>query len=70
MNEQATTNATELATKLIRNFNAPLRERLQREPLYDSRYSGLSDGTAARKLGIGVDVVCCFRFPFDYLSCC
>ena len=57
MNEQATDKATELAAKLIRNFNAPLREHLQREPLYDSRYSSLGEGTAARKLGIGVDVV-------------
>ena len=49
--------ATELRQQLIRNFNSAARERFLRAPLYDSMCAGLSDGTAARGLGIAVDVV-------------
>ncbi len=49
--------AQELRAKLIRNFDAAPRRRQERAPLYDSMVAGLSDGTAARDLGIAIDVV-------------
>jgi uncharacterized cupin superfamily protein len=50
-------NAEELRTRLIRNFNdAPLK-REQRDPLYDTMCARLAPGTAAVKLGIGIDVL-------------
>jgi uncharacterized cupin superfamily protein len=53
MNEQAEA----LAKRLIRNFNdAPTRREL-RDPLYDSRSARLANGTAAVKLGAGIDIV-------------
>ena len=51
------TRAEELRAKLIRNFNTAPRERMERAPLYDAMCAGLSDGTAARDLGIAIDVV-------------
>ncbi len=53
MNEKA----IELRHQLIRNFQQLPRERFLREPLYDSLVAGVSDGTAARKLGCGVDTL-------------
>jgi uncharacterized cupin superfamily protein len=50
-------DADELRRRLIRNWNDVPYERQQREPLYDTRCAGLSDGTAARKLGGAVDIV-------------
>jgi uncharacterized cupin superfamily protein len=50
-------DADELRRRLIRNWNEVRPERQQREPLYDTRCAGLSDGTAATKLGGAVDVV-------------
>ena len=47
----------ELRQQLIRNFDSAPRERFLRAPLYESMCAGLSDGTAARGLGIAVDVV-------------
>ena len=53
MNERA----AELRRLLVRNLDEVTLERQQREPLYDTRCGGVSDGTAARKLGAGVDVL-------------
>jgi uncharacterized cupin superfamily protein len=52
-----TTKAADLRHKLIRNFLEVPRERFQREPTYDSRVGGVTEGTLARKLGCGVDTV-------------
>ena len=46
-----------LRAQLIRNVNDVTLERQQREPLYDTRCGGVSDGSAARKLGAGYDVL-------------
>ena len=50
-------NADELAAKLIRNFNGAALQRQERAPLYDTLCAGLSEGTAACKLGAAVDIV-------------
>jgi len=50
-------HATELAKRLIRNWDGAALQRQQRLPLYDTMCAGLSDGTAATKLGAGVDIV-------------
>jgi uncharacterized cupin superfamily protein len=42
---------------LIRNIADVALERQQREPLYDTLCGGVSDGTAAGKLGAGFDVL-------------
>lgn len=52
-----TDKANELRQRLIRNFNDVPCERLKREPLYDTTYARLSAGTAAVKLGAGIDVM-------------
>jgi uncharacterized cupin superfamily protein len=49
--------ADQLRAKLIRNVNDGPRERLERAPLYDTETAGLSDGTAATKLGAGFDIL-------------
>jgi uncharacterized cupin superfamily protein len=49
--------ARELRDKLIRNFDQVPLERFQREPLHDTQCASVSKGTAARKLGIGIDVM-------------
>ncbi len=51
------TRAEELRRLLVRNVDEVTLERQQREPLYDTRCGSLSGGTAARKLGAGVDVL-------------
>ncbi len=51
------TSADQLRARLIRNFDSAPRQRFERAPLYESMCAGLSDGTAAHKLGIAVDVV-------------
>jgi uncharacterized cupin superfamily protein len=48
---------TKLAKQLIRNFDGAALQRQDRLPLYDTMCAGLSDGTAATKLGAGVDIV-------------
>ena len=50
-------HASELAARLIRNFNDAVLQRQQRAPLYDTLCAGLSDGSAATKLGAAVDIV-------------
>jgi uncharacterized cupin superfamily protein len=49
--------ATELAARLIRNFDEVALQRQERPPLYDTQCAGLSEGTAAAKLGASVDIV-------------
>jgi uncharacterized cupin superfamily protein len=49
--------ADDLRQRLIRNWGGFALERQQRDPLYDTRCGRLSDGTAARRLGAGVDIV-------------
>ncbi|HSI60001.1 MAG TPA: cupin domain-containing protein [Ideonella sp.] len=50
-----------LRALLIRNFDdalaGPERQSMPRPPLYHSVFAGLSEGTAARKLGAGIDIV-------------
>ena len=50
-------DACERADQLIRNVADVKLERQQRDPLYDTRCGGVSDGTAATKLGAGYDVL-------------
>src|SRR5690349_5899264 len=47
----------ELRRTLIRNVEEVTLERQHRPPLYDTRCASLSEGTAARKLGAGVDIL-------------
>lgn len=49
--------ADELRRRLVRNLDEVTLERQQREPLYDTLCGGVSDGTAATKLGAGYDVL-------------
>ena len=49
--------AAELARRLIRNLDGAALQRQERPPLYDTLCAGLSDGTAATKLGAAVDIV-------------
>lgn len=53
----ATPEAEQLRAQLIRNFNDVPLERQLRDPLYDTRCARLSAGTAAMKLGAGIDVL-------------
>jgi uncharacterized cupin superfamily protein len=46
-----------LRAELIRNFNEVPLERQQREPLYDTRCARVSAGTAATRLGAGIDIL-------------
>ncbi|MDQ2927995.1 MAG: cupin domain-containing protein [Pseudomonadota bacterium] len=52
-----TTRAEELRQQLIRNVDAIELRREHRPPLYDTRCGGVSDGTAAKKLGAGFDIL-------------
>lgn len=49
--------ADQLRRLLVRNLDEVALERQQREPLYDTLCGGVSDGTAASKLGAGYDVL-------------
>ena len=49
--------AAELRERLIRNFNDAPRERFLRAPLYDTESTSLTQGTAAKKLGAGFDIL-------------
>jgi uncharacterized cupin superfamily protein len=49
--------AEELKAKLVRNFNHVELTPFVREPKYESRYARLSEGTAAKKLGCGFDIL-------------
>lgn len=49
--------AVKLRQTLIRNFNDAPRERFVRAPLYDTESASLTQGTAAKKLGAGFDIV-------------
>src|SRR5450755_3896455 len=52
-----TTRAEELQRRLVRNIDAVELRREHRAPLYDTRCGGVSDGTAAQKLGAGFDIL-------------
>ena len=45
----------ELRRQLVRNVHEVKLERQTRDPLYDTRCGGVSDGTVAAKLGAGYD---------------
>ena len=47
----------QLRALLIRNIETIDKQREQREPLYDTLCARLGTGTAARKLGISVDIL-------------
>jgi uncharacterized cupin superfamily protein len=47
----------ELRRTLVRNVDEVRLERQHREPLYDTTCGSLSDGTAARQLGAGLDIL-------------
>jgi uncharacterized cupin superfamily protein len=51
------TPAEALRERLIRSLDALTLERQERPPLYDTRCARLTDGTAARQLGAGLDVL-------------
>ncbi len=48
---------TQLRQQLVRNIDELKLERLERAPLYDTRSGGLTEGTAAKKLGAGFDIL-------------
>lgn len=50
-------SAQELRQRLIRNYLDAPRERFVRAPRYDTECVSLTNGTAARKLGAGFDIV-------------
>jgi uncharacterized cupin superfamily protein len=54
---QPTEKAQELRAKLIRNFNEVELKHEYRAPLYDTRCAPLLRGTAAQKLGMGIDIL-------------
>ncbi len=49
--------ADALRSRLIRNLADVTLERQERAPLYDTLCGGVSDGTAASKLGAGFDIL-------------
>ena len=48
---------SQLAARLIRNFNEVPLQHERRDPLYESRAARLGTDTAAKKLGASVDIV-------------
>jgi uncharacterized cupin superfamily protein len=50
-------NATELRLRLVRNIDEVKLEHQERAPLYDTRCGGVTEGTAATKLGAGFDIL-------------
>lgn len=52
-----TVAAQALRARLVRNFDDAAKTHEVRAPLYDSRCARLAEGTAARHLGISVDIV-------------
>jgi uncharacterized cupin superfamily protein len=57
MESTVSENAQRLAERLIRNFNEAVLQPEVKEPKYESRCLPLARGTAAQKLGIGIDIV-------------
>jgi uncharacterized cupin superfamily protein len=49
--------AQQLRQQLVRNVDEVKLERLERAPLYDTQTGGMTDGTAAQKLGAGFDIL-------------
>ena len=60
--------AAALRQQLIRNVDDVTLERHARAPLYDTRCGGVTDGTAATKLGAGFDILAAGKrsFPYHY----
>ncbi len=60
--------ALALRTQLIRNLSDVPLLRQQRDPLYDTRCGSVSEGTAALKLGAGIDVLAAGKrsCPYHY----
>jgi uncharacterized cupin superfamily protein len=52
-----TDRADELRNKLIRNFNSTPLNREERAPHYDTLCARLATGTAAKQLGVSIDVL-------------
>ena len=52
-----TVRQQQLRERLIRNFETIAKTREERAPLYDTACARLGTGTAAKKLGISIDVV-------------
>jgi uncharacterized cupin superfamily protein len=50
-------NADQLRTRLIRNYESIDKSLQQREPLYETLCARLARGSAASKLGISIDIV-------------
>lgn len=46
-----------LADKLIRNFHSVTTEPFSRPPHYETVFASLSEGTAAQRLGVGIDII-------------
>ena len=57
MIDTQTDRTSSLRDRLIRNFDRIEKHREQRDPLYDTMCARLATGTAASKLGIGIDVL-------------
>lgn len=55
--ESGRERAAALRAQLIRNLDEVPREHQQRSPRYDSLAGSVSEGSAARKLGCGIDTV-------------
>jgi uncharacterized cupin superfamily protein len=49
--------AQQLRQQLVRNIDEAKLERFERAPLYDTQTGGMTDGTAAKKLGAGFDIL-------------
>jgi uncharacterized cupin superfamily protein len=60
--------SADLAKQLIRNVADVNVARQQRNPLYDSESGSVSDGTVARKLGAGFDILAAGKrsCPYHY----
>ena len=57
-NHPSTASAAQaLRARLVRNFDDAVKSRELRAPLYDSQCARLAEGTAARRLGISIDIV-------------
>jgi uncharacterized cupin superfamily protein len=50
-------NAPELRQRLVRNVTEVALVRQERAPLYDTRCGSVTNGTAAKKLGAGFDIL-------------
>lgn len=58
--------ANELRAKLVRNLDQVKLERFERAPLYDTCSGAVTQGTAAKKLGAGFDILAPGSCPYHY----